>query len=103
LIRVFFWQGDNPALEEVLSGSSVKRYTREILLTLKDKASRIEELAIAIPAEIDVNGKGLITDKGRDLARPNFSGTRSHRIGDAISQGGSSFSGLVLYRGADVV
>ena len=44
-----------------------RRYTREDFLALKDQASEIEDIAISIPKEIDVNGKGLTTEKGKEL------------------------------------
>jgi hypothetical protein len=46
-----------------------RKYTRDILLALKERASSLESVAMAIPPEIDVAGKGLITEKGKALAK----------------------------------
>ena len=50
------------------TGGPSRRFTRDDLLGLKDNASPLDVVAMSIPPEIDVNGKGLTTEKGKELA-----------------------------------
>merc|ERR1711871_1769064 len=49
-----------------------RRYTRDDLLALRDSPSQVHEVCMSIPPEIDVNGKGLTTEKGRELRTAPF-------------------------------
>ena len=74
----------------ILTSKPFKKYTREELMGMREYASSVEDVAIAIPPEIHSTGEGLITEKGKELAKRNES-----IAGDPSTQRSAVFRGLV--------